>query len=820
MGFSLKDDGRKLAAFYLFFISIFLVGCGGGGDSSTFTDPGRPGAEKTNLRFSFTRATPQFVVPSGGTRLEFKFFAQRNQQGAELFTSTLDFASQVEVVGVPIQSQSFLIIVRDAAGLPLAEIKSDLTAEELAGGVVDSTGLINSVTLKTVTLTPPTATVALNGTQQYSLRGQFSNGETLTLAATFASSRPEVASVTREAGLATGLTNGRAVITATFQQVDYNAELLVDAKAPPLALTIFVSGIGDVISFFSTTTPSSGTFLTAGITGSFVVDKLGTVFHSSQGGSVVTRLQDRAGDSFSLTNDRFLDQSAFFNGITLAERRGVLIGLDDSQPLLYVVGVGGTLVKGINLSDLPRGLAYDDASDRLFVCFQSGRIGVFDNFLPAALTEDLIGILEPNRVFSTSSLNNPDEIAYDAGSDTLLVSDKGIFTGNDPGNKDGKIFLLSNASTATGLLTPQAVISGPDTQLADVFDIDLQGSELRVLEANKLLLFSNVFLANGNVAPDSVLPSTGALQLAGKVEQPLPPDATDIVDPATVKGVVILSGGSDVLRFSPDLSTQQDTFDIASSMNFVNSIAIDAYGDAFIPAAGGDVVQVSRLANGSRDQDNLSMFLDNLDRRIITFSGLLTGVDLVDSRGVVLIGDEAAKVTCLSKNGDLAPVFESQFPAGVRDIDYEPSTDDIYATLRDGSIVIVRDFLANRPTMVLPDVTLRVPGRTSPAGIVYDAANDVLLVSDDGAGGHVYLINNVSSLPSGNVNSNLEIGGPSTKLTSPQDIAFDGQNLYVSDLIGGLIRFDNIRSSSGGDVSPSGQVDVTFPGHLSLVGGF
>lgn len=820
MCFDLKATSRKLAAVCIFLVSIFLIGCGNG-DSSAFNNPGagpRPGT--TNLRFSFSQATPQFVVPSGGTRLEFKFFSQRNQQGTELSTSTVDFAPQVEVVGVPISSQSFLIIVRDAAGLPVAEIRSDLTTQELAGGVVESSGQISSVTLTTVTLTPTTATVAPNATQQYSLRGQFSNGETLTLAATFASSRPEIASVTADAGLATGLANGRVVITATFRQLDYNAELLVDAKAPPLSLTIFISGVGDAISFFSTTNPGSGTFLTSGITGSFVVDKLGTVFHSSQGGSVISRLQDRAGDSFSLINDRMLDPSVFFSGMTLAERRGVLIGFDDTRPLLSVIGVGGSLVQVVPLSDIPRGLDYDDESDRLFVCFQSGRIGVFDNFLPAALTEDFVGALEPTRVFSTANLNNAGKIAYDVASDTLLVSDAGIFTGNDPGNNDGEVFLLSNASTATGLLTPQAVISGPDTQLVDVFDIDLQGSELRVLESSKLLLFSNVFLANGNVAPDSVMPWTGALQLAGKVEQPLPPDATDIVDPATVKGVVILSGGSDVLRFSPDLSTLQDTFDIASSMNFLNSIAIDAYGDGFVPAASGDVVQVSRLANGSRDQDSLSMFLDNLDRRIITFSGLLTGVDLVDSRGVVLIGDEVAKVVCLSKNGDEAPIFETQFPAGVRDIDYEPSTDDIYATLRDGSIVIVRDFLANRPTVVLPDVTLTVPGRTSPAGIVYDAANDALIVSDDGAGGHVYLINNMSSRSSGVVSPNLEISGPATKLVSPSDIAFDGQNLYVSDLIGGLIRFENFRSSGGGNVTPSAQVDVTFPGHLSLIGGF
>lgn len=812
--------GVRLLAVILSVFSILFAGCGGGNDSSVVTSSSNVATPtKTTLRFAFTQATPQFVVPASGKKLEFKFYSQQNQQGEQLFQATADYAPVVEVANVPVVSKSFLIIVRDAGGLPVAEIRGNLSAQELSSGQVEASGLVNAVTLKTVTLTPATATVALNGTQQYSLRGQFSNGESLTLSAAFASSAPGVASIDAQSGLAKGLANGRVTITATFQQANYTSELLVDEKAPPLALTVFVSTVGDVFSFFSTSTSDTGTFTSADVDGDFDVDRLGNIFHASTGGTALTRIQDRNGQSMNSTYDRSLESSfIFMKGLTLAQHRGVVIGFSDSPSILAVVGVAGSSANTIPMSDVPRAAAYDDSNDRLFVAFQSGRIGVFDNFLPAGITQLFGSNLEPNHVFSASSLNNPQAISYQAQTDTLVVADAGILTGNDPGNNDGKILLFSGASAAAGIVTPHAVISGPDTQLVDAFDIDLQGTELRVVEQNKLLTFSNIFLANGNVAPDGVKSLTGALTVATKIEQPLPPDASDIEDPSTVKGVVVLSSfGQTIARLSSDLSTEEASFDLAPAGNLALSLAVDSLGDCFVPTIGGTIAQLGRLGNGSRDGANLNAYSDFLDRSIFPLFLIPNGIDLVDSRGLILVANDFASIQGYAKNGDGTTVFETSLTQIPKDLDYEPSTDNLYVSQENGTVAIFRNFLATDPSLATPDVTLTIQGATSLSGIVYDAKNDSLLLAEFD---HVLVIKNVSSLSTGQVTPDIDITGGQTLLTIPMGIAYDGQNLYVSDFTNGVLRFDNILTSAGGNVAPSAQHAIANPGRIGLIGGF
>ena len=811
--------GGRLLAVFLSVLSVLFVGCGGGNDSSFLSSSGNGATPtKTTLRFAFTQATPQFVVPASGKKLEFKFYSQQNQQGEQLFQATADYAPVVEVANVPVESKSFLIIVRAAGGLPVAEIRGNLSAQELATGQVEASGLVNAVTLNTVTLTPPTATIGLNGTQQYSLRGQFSNGEILTLSAAFTSSAPGLASIDAQSGLATGLANGRVIITANFQQATYTAELLVDEKAPPLPLTVFVSSVGDVFSFFNTKTAATGVFNSLDVAGNFAVDRLGNVFHASLGATALTRIQDRNGKSMDPAVDRILDSSnSAFGGVTLAERRGVLIGFEEFPPSLKVIGTGGSEINFIPLSDSPRGVAYDDANDRLFVSFQSGRIGVFDSFLPAGITQLFSGNLEPNRVFSASNLNNPGSIAYYPETDTLVVSDSGIFTGSDPGNNDGKIFLFAGASSASGIVAPQAVIAGPDTQLADTLDIDLQGRELRVVEADKLLTFSNIFLANGNVSPDVIKPSPGALAVATRVEEALPPDASDIVDPSTVKGVEVLSSGDTLVRLSSDLTTQEATFDLLPLGSLGSSIAVDSLGDCFVPTLGGTIAQLGRVANGTRDGASLNAFLSTLDRDIFPFVSFANGIDLVDSRGLILVADEFASIKGYSKNGDGTAIFETTLTQIPRDLDYEPSTDNLYVAHENGTIAIYHNFLAGDPSFATPDVTLTLQGGTNIAGIAYDAVNDSLLFTQYG---RILVLKNVSSLSTGTVTPDIEITGGTTLLTIPMDIAYDGRNLYVSDFTNGVLRFDDILSSAGGDIAPSAQHALTNPGRIGLIGGF
>ena len=57
-------------------------------------------------------------------------------------------------------------------------------------------------------------------------------------------------------------------------------------------------------------------------------------------------------------------------------------------------------------------------------------------------------------------------------------------------------------------------------------------------------------------------------------------------------------------------------------------------------------------------------------------------------------------------------------------------------------------------------------------------------------------------------------------LGNPVDIAYDGTNLYVAEKTQNVVeRYDNIRSSAGGNVAASLSVSVTAPESISLVTG-
>ncbi len=67
-------------------------------------------------------------------------------------------------------------------------------------------------------------------------------------------------------------------------------------------------------------------------------------------------------------------------------------------------------------------------------------------------------------------------------------------------------------------------------------------------------------------------------------------------------------------------------------------------------------------------------------------------------------------------------------------------------------------------------------------------------------------------------NVTVQIGGPSTNLGNPVDIAFDGEHLYVAEKSNDLIlRFDDIAASAGGDVAPSQSIMRVKPESVSLI---
>lgn len=100
-----------------------------------------------------------------------------------------------------------------------------------------------SGTITTITISPATATIAVNGTQQYTAVGKDSNGNTVNGATfTWASSVPAVATV-NNSGLATGVAAGTTTITAS---ITYNGGIYgmgVTYTSNPATLTVSASAM-------------------------------------------------------------------------------------------------------------------------------------------------------------------------------------------------------------------------------------------------------------------------------------------------------------------------------------------------------------------------------------------------------------------------------------------------------------------------------------------------------------------------------------------------------------------------------------------------
>ena len=120
------------------------------------------------------------------------------------------------------------------------------------------------------------------------------------------------------------------------------------------------------------------------------------------------------------------------------------------------------------------------------------------------------------------------------------------------------------------------------------------------------------------------------------------------------------------------------------------------------------------------------------------------------------------------------------------------------------------------------------PATVSRCGIVHVADGDKLILSDVGSGanptdGKLYVLDNASSAD-GITNVAVRIDDEdnnavgNTMLGNPVDIAFDGANLYVAEKSQGMVlRFDNILSSAGGDVSPDASIAQAAPESVVLI---
>ena len=654
-----------------------------------------------------------------------------------------------------------------------------------------------------------------------------------------------------------GLEEGGNVITINLEGLDGQTVVVVvvvvnnpSAGAfDPDEMTVYVSNNGPDnagnIDVFNERFELQSVFM-GGNNEGLEVDRFGNVYQAGdteRGPSIriVSQLYTRENLAFDPDVDRELKGDATGlvapKGIDLAEDAGLIIAADfgDSNLKVFNTSDDGN-VSPVAVTDLDVAawdVVYDPKADRLFASLTDGTVGVFDSYLDGFGTDGPDRIITPARDGSQIS-DNLHGIAYDFDSDTLVVSDVGAATtAEQPGFKnDGSLYVLENASTASGNVTPRRVVEGRWTLLGNPVDLILNGDEVRVAEkaGDFLLVFDNIFDPNSETLPDEVMPDLVKTEIKPEslVAAPMTfddpgdapdgtptpvknPDVTDIDDP-TIKLDAVFAvsntpddGNDFVVSLEPDLSSTLSTFDTTGATVNPENLTFDGNGNGFLtfddgntPGQGGLLI-IDRLAAG-RDTFDASK-----DRLIMgDQTGLVgpKGLDVVDSLNLVIVADFGAqdiKVFSTDADGNTAPLYVTDDlgddSRSVWDLDYEPGNDTLYVAGTDGTVLVYGGYSstygADGPDRVLTPTKKGKKVSANLHGIVYVAGKDTLVLADVGAAttpeqdgfdsdGQLLTLENLGDAD-GDVEVTARIRGPNTTLGNPVDLTFSGDRLYVAE---------------------------------------
>lgn len=551
---------------------------------------------------------------------------------------------------------------------------------------------------------------------------------------------------------------------------------------------------------------------------------------------VISAIANRSnGDAFSTNRDRELrgtqTQLNAPKGFAIAHNAGFTIVADNGTQNLKVFGTAaGGDVPPVAIAALPANpwdVAYDEDNDRLFVALVNGDISVFDRFIGNGSNIGGNGIsrtITPVNSAGTKVSTNLHGIAYSPARNKLVVTDVGAATAaQSPNfNADGRIYVIDNASTASGNVIPSRTIEGPSTQMGNPVDMILNGTEVRITEKarDRLLIYRNIFDGpSGDIAPDaSIVELKPESLVAAQNEGLTNRGVTDIETNATaIDSVVVASnppaaGSTEfITKLTSNLQTQS-AFNPSNVVPSLENVTFDLTGDAFVTFdngsdTNGGIAIVNRLAN-SRNGETFNITRD----RIITGAntGLVSpkGLDIADNLGLVFVAENNAATPAIlvfstQAQGDVLPLVKITNLGGRRpwDVDYEPNSDRLFVAATDGSVLVYDRYTAtqgiNGPDRVITPIdSSGAKISVNLHGIIYSESSNTLLLSDVGSAtnasdGQLFVVNNASTA-NGNV-AVTGIAGANSKLGNPVDITYDGANLYVAEKSNNLVmRFDNI----------------------------
>ncbi|MFT2091749.1 hypothetical protein [Paraglaciecola sp. 2405UD69-4] len=588
---------------------------------------------------------------------------------------------------------------------------------------------------------------------------------------------------------------------------------------------------------------------------------INTLGHMTQAGDTTTgslrtvcNIAKRADNaSFNTVIDRELTgsntQLVNPKGIHISEKLGLTFVADFGAMQVSVYGnqaAGDSAPVATTTTDAtPWDVFYDDVNDRLFVALTNGYVTVYDNYVATDFSAATPRTIIPSDANLSQVSVNIHGIVYDITNDKLILSD----VGSASDATDGSIFVIDNASTAQGNVTVARSISGPDSSLGNPVDIILTGTDLRVAEKsnNAILIFSNIYSgASTDIAPDLSTPTMAPESLVEVKPAFTGQDISDITNiNDTISAVVVSSNpGTEgptsnlLTNFNAALTSQTASYNTGVTQE---SMTFDVQGNSYATydGASSGVLISSKVATSRMD----TSFNPSYDRNITgDNTGLISpkGIDVSSKNGLIFVAENNSTTPSIlvyssCASGNAAPLLTLTMENNAQpwDVDYDGQTDKAFVALTNGTIAVFDQVVAklnagvstleNQDRTIIPAIS-SVPliGPSNIHGIDYDSISDSLIVSDVGsasdiADGKLYVLNNTASA-SGLTDISISIAGDNTNLGNPVDIMFTGSDLYVAEKSNNLVmRFDNILSSSGGNISPNLSISYTAPESVATI---
>lgn len=590
-------------------------------------------------------------------------------------------------------------------------------------------------------------------------------------------------------------------------------------------------------------------------------DSLGNLLQASdsESGSIKTicQLANRSdGATFTANTDREITgtNTTLVNpkGIAIAQKSGLIFIADFGAMQVTTFGAtaaGDAMPLGTTITEAaPWDVDYDESNDRLYVALTNGDVAVYDNFVGGEFAAMPSRTITPSNNDGVQISVNIHGIVYDSNTNKLVLSD----VGSASDATDGSLFVINNASAADGAVSVARSIAGPATMLGNPVDISLEGSDLRVAEKSNdaVLIFSNIFAGeSGDITPDLVTSTTKpeSITKLGMQNEMADISDSDKVNMALLGVAVSSNPGTPgettghISRLSSQLTTTLGSYNASQT---IESVAFDKAGNSYATfdnsttSIGGIVISNKVAIN--RDGQTYSTSQDSLINGVNT--GLISpkGLDVASDSGMILVAENNADTPSISifstcTTGDASPLMTLTFANDARpwDVDYDATTDRAFVALTNGTVAVfdeVKSKLMAGTTNIATEDRLITPANAGTAveapsnihGIDYDSLSGSLILSDVGSAavaddGKIYVLNNVATA-SGLVNISTTISGPNTLLGNPVDIMYSGSDLYVAEKSNNVVmRFNNILSSVGGDISADASAAFTAPESVAVL---